>query len=134
MPGAIANKVCDFDSILARMRHTIGQCEDYCPMRVKSRKPIKKIAAIRAILQRYGEYEVKEYPHPECSECYLFTITNPKAENLIHCELVYCPGGNWELKKSKYTHSETATWLRAMIYQTIQGRMTASIYQEVQNI
>lgn len=94
-------------------------------MRVKSRKPIKRIAAIRANLKRYGDYELKEYPHPECADCLLFSITNPNAENLVHCELVYYPGGSWELKRSKYTHQETAIWLQGIIHKTIQGRLIA---------
>lgn len=92
-------------------------------IKTKTRKPVKKIAAIRANLQRYGGYELKEYPHPECDDCCLWTITNPKAENPIYCELVYCPGGNWELKKSKYSHPETAIWLRGLIYQTLRSRL-----------
>lgn len=91
----------------------------------KTKKPFKQIAAIHANLKRYGGYELKQYPHPERSECFLFSITNPKADNLIHCELVYCTDSGWELKKSRYTHKETDAWLRGLIYKTIQGRLLA---------
>jgi hypothetical protein len=90
----------------------------------KTKKPIKQIAAIRANLKRYGGFSLKEWPHPERDNCCLFTITNSKADNLIHCELVYCPDSGWELKKSKYTHKETDAWLRRLIYNTLQGRFS----------
>jgi hypothetical protein len=92
-------------------------------MSVKTRKLVKKIAAIRANFQRYGGYEMKEYPHPERNDCYLFSITNPKSESLIFCELVYYKGGNWQLRKSQYSDQQAVLWLRGIIHQTLQGKL-----------
>lgn len=94
-------------------------------MNVKARKPVKRIAAIRDNLKRYGGYELREWPHPERNDCYLFSITNPQAKNLIHCELIYYLGGSWELKKSQHSDQQAVLWLRGLIHQTLQGRFSA---------
>lgn len=80
--------------VIGNLGHTTGCVSGDYPMNVKTKKPIKKIAAIRSNLKRYGGYELKEWVHPERDDCYLFSITHPEAKNLIYCELVYSPDGN----------------------------------------